>query len=189
MPPLDLGKVKGDGVLHEPKRIAGLYGGGGGDLAGAAAAGVKISFWTDAAAICRTTTVAAHPRLDRRAVVADMEDDAAVDSVVAQCGDVAIVSDGPLCKGMSPMSSINHGINKYKRMNNHHVLRFVDVELRLNARVIVLENSAALRNQLKFRKLLVAAVRELRAAGYFVSVNVINFKYHKVPNRGASKSG
>ena len=40
MLPTDLGAVKGDGVLQEPKRIAGLYGGGGGDLAGAAAAGM-----------------------------------------------------------------------------------------------------------------------------------------------------
>ena len=185
MLPTDLGAVKGDGVLQEPKRIAGLYGGGGGDLAGAADAGIKVSFWTDAAAVCRRTIVAAHPHLDRRAVVADMEDDAAVESVVTQCGDIAIVSGGPLCKGMSPMNVVNHGTKKYDNMNNH-VLRFVDVALRLNARVIVLENSAALGTQLKFRKLLTAAVRELRSAGYFVSVNVLNFKNYKVPNRGAS---
>ena len=185
MLPTDLDAVKGGGVLQEPKRIAGLYGGGGGDLAGAADAGIKVSFWTDASAVCRRTIVAAHPHLDRRAVVADMEDDADVESVVTECGDIAIVSGGPLCKGMSPMNVVNHGTKKYNKMNNH-VLRFVDVALRLNARVIVLENSAALGTQLKFRKLLTAAVRELRSAGYFVSVNVLNFKNYKVPNRGAS---
>ena len=185
MLPTDLDAVKGDGILQEPKRIAGLYGGAGGDLTGAAAAGIKASFWTDAAAVCRRTIVAAHPHLDRRAVVADMEDDAAVESVITECGDIAIASGGPLCKGMSPMNSANHGTKKYTRMNNH-VLRFVDVALRLNARVIVLENSAALGTQLKFRKLLTAAVRELRSAGYFVSVNVVNFKNYKVPNRGRS---
>jgi site-specific DNA-cytosine methylase len=117
-----------------------------------------------------------------------MEDDKAVERAVAACGDIAIASGASLCKGMSQMNSTNHGTKKYKRMNNH-ILRFVDVALRVNARVVVLDNSAALGRQLKFRKLLVAAVRELRAAGYFVSVNVVNFKDHKVPNRGASESG
>ena len=29
----------------------------------------------------------------------------------------------------------------------------------------------------------------VRGAGYFASVNLVNFKYHDAPNRGASKSG
>ena len=104
-----------------------------------------------------------------------MEDDKPVERVVVACGDIAIASGATLCKGMSSLKFTNHGTKKYKGMNNH-ILRFVDVALRVNARVVVLENSAALGRQLKFGTLLVAAVRELRAAGYFVSVNVVNFK-------------
>ena len=101
MQPFDLGKVKGDGVLHEPKNIGGFYGGGGGDLAGAAAAGVNVSFWTDAAAVCRRSIAAAHPHLAAdRAVVANMGDDKAAERVVAACGDVAIASGGAPCHGM-----------------------------------------------------------------------------------------
>ena len=109
-------------MLHEPRNIGGFYGGGGGDLAGAAAAGVNVSFWTNAAAVCRRSIVAAHPHLAAdRAVVANMGDDkaAAAERVVAACGDVAIASGGPPCHGMSPMNKKNHEKKKYIDMNNH----------------------------------------------------------------------
>ena len=181
MPPYNLGKVKGDGVLHEPKNIGSFYGGGGGDLKGAEDADINVSFWTDAAPVCRQTIVAAHPDLPAdRAVVADMADDKAAERVVAACGDVAITSGGPPCHGMSPMNEKNHAKRKYTDMNNH-VLRYLDAAIRVNARVIVLENAAALATFAKFRKLLAKAVKKLRTAGYFVSVNVVNFENYKVP--------
>ena len=82
------------------------------------------------------------------------------------------------------MNEKNHAKKKYTDMNNH-VLRYLDAAIRVNARVIVLENAAALATFAKFRKLLAKAVKKLRTAGYFVSVNVVNFANYRV-RRGYS---
>ena len=78
------------------------------------------------------------------------------------------------------MNKKNHEKKKYIDMNNH-ALRYLDTAIRVNARAIVLENAAALATYAKFRKLLAKAVKKLRTAGYFVSVNVVNFENYKVP--------